>query len=243
MRAGNADLQHLPLYLRIRQILRERIAEGEYAPGTAIPSEADLSQFFGTTKATVRGAIDGLIDEGLVLRVQGKGTFVARGLNVDGERLHVPRGFRDSQILQKHAPSIRVLETSIRLVGDFYARMFDVSPEGALYHVRRLNCIDGEPFAIESTLIPCEIFPGIEEIDISVFSLYEFYSLRGHTVVRAYEELEVCELKAREAQLLHAQADDPALGIMCVSYDAGGQALECARSLAVGENACYLARQ
>lgn len=240
---GASDLQSLPLYLRIRHSLRDRIAKGEYALGTAIPSEAELARFFGTTKATVRGAIDGLIDEGLVLRIQGKGTFVARGLNSSGDKLHVPRGFRDSQLLQRHVPSIRVLETSIRPVGGHYARLFGVDPGGDLYHVRRLNCIDGAPFAIESTLIPCEIFPGVEEIDISLFSLYEFYSLRGHAVVSAHEELEVCELKAREAQLLRARAHDPALGITCVSYDADGRALECARSLAVGENACYLARQ
>lgn len=78
---------------------------------------------------------------------------------------------------------------------------------------------------------------------MSLFSLYEFYALRGHAVVRAVEELEVCELKPREAQLLRGSVDDPALGIRCVSYDAAGRALEYVTSVAIGKYACYSVSQ
>ena len=105
--------------------------------------------------------------------------------------------------------------------------------------MRRLNRVDGEPFAIESALVPCELFPGIETIDVSLFSLYEFYALRGHEVVRAQEWLEACRLKPREAQLLRGSVDDPALGIRCVSYDANDRALEYVTSVAIGKYACY----
>lgn len=238
----NAAGVNLPLYLRIRRIIREKINGGEYTPGAAIPSESDLSQQYNTTKLTIRNAIDGLIDEGLLFRVQGKGTFVTHGLNANSSS-HGPRGFRASQGDMRHRPSVRVLETSIRPVGAHYARLFGVSSEGDLYQVRRLNCVDDEPFAIESALVPCELFPGIETVDISLFSLYEFYALRGHEVVSALENLQVCELKPREAQLLCGSVGDPALGIRCVSYDAAGRALEYVTSVAIGEHARYSVSQ
>lgn len=236
-------VQDLPIYLRIRSDIKSRISGGEFAPGTAIPSESDLARHYGTTKLTVRNAIDGLVEEGIVARLQGKGTFVSQGLADENPSSHQPRGFRDSQGGLRRAPSVRVLENSVRAAGPFYARLFDVPAESDLYYVRRLNCIDGEPFAIESTLIPCDLFPGIVDVDISIFSLYEYYALNGHEVVRATEELEVRELKPREAQLLRGTVDDPALGLSCISYDADGRALEFVRSVAIGEHACFRVRQ
>lgn len=238
----SAEPAHQPLYLRIRRAIRDRINAGEFTPGASIPSETDLAQHYGTTKLTIRNAIDGLIDEGLLFRVQGKGTFVTHGLRANSAS-HGPRGFRASQGDMRHRPTVRVLETALRPTGAYYARLFDVSPESELFQVRRLNCVDDEPFAIENALVPCELFPGIETVDVSLFSLYEFYALRGHAVVRAVEELEVCELKPREAQLLRGSVDDPALGIRCVSYDAAGRALEYVTSMAIGKYACYSVSQ
>lgn len=234
----DAEPAHLPLYLRIRRTIRSQIDSGAFTPGAAIPSESDLAQQYGTTKLTIRNTIDGLIDEGLLFRVQGKGTFVTHGLQANSPS-RGPRGFRASQSDLQHHPSVRVLETSLRPAGAHYARLFEVSPESNLFQVRRLNRVDGEPFAIESALVPCELFPGIETIDVSLFSLYEFYALRGHEVVRAQEWLEACNLKPREAQLLRGSVDDPALGIRCVSYDANDRALEYVTSVAIGKYACY----
>lgn len=242
-RTTGRGVQDLPMYLRIRSDIKGKVSSGEFAPGTAIPSESELARHYGTTKLTVRNAIDGLVEEGIVVRLQGKGTFVSKGLADENPSAHRPRGFRDAQGGFKRAPSVRVLANSVRATGPYYARLFDVPPASDLYYVRRLNCIDGEPFAIEGTLIPCELFPGIVDVDISIFSLYEYYALNGHEVVRATEELEVRELKPREAQLLRGQAGDPALGLSCVSYDADGRALEFVRSVAIGEHACYRVRQ
>ena len=155
----NAEPAHLPLYLRIRRAIRDRINAGEFTPGASIPSETDLAQSYGTTKLTIRNAIDGLIDEGLLFRVQGKGTFVTHGLRANSAS-HGPRGFRASQGDMRHRPTVRVLETALRPTGAYYARLFDVSPESELFQVRRLNCVDDEPFAIENALVPCELFPG-----------------------------------------------------------------------------------
>ena len=87
---GAEDLD-LPLYLDIRRDLHMRLVAGEYTTGAAIPSEAKLAEWYRTTKLTVRNALDGLEDEGLIVRVQGKGTFATHGL--EGSVTHNPRGF------------------------------------------------------------------------------------------------------------------------------------------------------
>lgn len=236
--SGEGDL---PLYLDIRRDMHMRLAMGEYTTGAAIPSEAKLAEQYGTTKVTIRNALDGLEEEGLIVRVQGKCTFATHGL--EGSVTHNPRGFRDSHRHYQRTPSVRVLEATVREAGEFYARFFGVAPDSDLFYVRRLNCIDGVPFTIERTLIPCELFPGIEDVDVSIFSLYALYELRGHPVAWAVEELEAQELKARDARLLRVGANDPALGLTCVSYDVEGRPLEFVRSVSVGESASYLVRK
>ncbi len=66
----------MPIYLQLREIIRNKIEDGEYMPGTAIPSENSLAQTFGINRITIRNAVDALVHEGLLRRVQGKGVFV-----------------------------------------------------------------------------------------------------------------------------------------------------------------------
>ena len=197
-----ADLQKS---LDIRRDLHMRLAMGEYTTGAAIPSEAKLAEQYGTTKVTVRNALDGLEEEGLIVRVQGKGTFATHGL--ESSVTHNPRGFRDSHRHYQRTPVSACWRRRCARRASLRS-FFGVAPDSDLFYVRRLNCIDGVPFTIERTLIPCELFPGIENVDVSIFSLYALYELRGHPVAWAVEELEAQELKARDARLLRVDAND-----------------------------------
>ena len=69
-----------PIYLQLREIIRNKIEEGEYMPGTAIPSENKLSEIYGINRITTRNAVEALVNEGLLRRVQGKGVFVVGGI-------------------------------------------------------------------------------------------------------------------------------------------------------------------
>lgn len=103
-----------PRYLAIRSIIRNRIADGTYAAGTAIPSEHELSTEFGTTRLTVRNAIDGLVTQGLIRRVQGKGAYVSRV--GQGQHAHAT-GFRAWVKADESAPSVRQLSKTKRAAG------------------------------------------------------------------------------------------------------------------------------
>ena len=74
-----------PIYLQLREIIRNRIEEGEYLPGTAIPSENKLAETYGINRLTVRNAVDALVNEGILRRVQGKGVFVVIDIALFGK--------------------------------------------------------------------------------------------------------------------------------------------------------------
>lgn len=157
-----------PVYMRIRRRIEERIERGTYPTGSMIPSEKDLAEEFGTTRLTIRSAVDELVRRGQIRRVRGKGAFVAQKVPAFFERTG---GFRESVRASGGEPSVRILARSKRYAGPYYADLFGIAEDDLLYSIRRLNCINGSPVSIETALIPCLLFPTIEDIDVSVFSI------------------------------------------------------------------------
>lgn len=225
-----------PVYMRIRRRIEERIERGIYPMGSMVPSEKDLAEEFGTTRLTIRSAVDELVRRGQIRRVRGKGAFVAQKVPAFFERTV---GFRESVRASGGEPSVRILARSKRYAGPYYADLFGIAEDDLLYSVRRLNCIDGEPVSIEMTLIPCPLFPGIEDVDISVFSLFETYDMLGRKPDKSIEKLDIEALGARDASLLNLEPGDLALVLECLTYDSSGQAIEHAKSFNRGDAGGY----
>ena len=136
----------MPVYKQIRRCIAERIERGDYPTGSMIPSENELAEEFGTTRLTIRSAMDELVKSGQIRRVQGKGAFVGHKWFDEHER---KGGFRQSVLASGATPSVRILARSKRYAGPYYADLFGIAEDDLLYSVRRLNCIDGEPVSIE----------------------------------------------------------------------------------------------
>ena len=222
----------------------EKINGGEFTPGAAIPSESDLF-------AAVQH------DEAHHTQCHRRPHRRGAAPSVCRARVHSSRT-ASARTVRRTAPGasvrVRAICGTVRAYGcskprfgrwaAHYARLFDVSSEGDLYQVRRLNCRGRRTIRDrDRARSPANSSPASRRWTFSLFSLYEFYALRGHEVVRAIEDLQVCELKPREAQLLRGSVGDPALGIRCVSYDAAGRALEYVTSVAIGEHARYSVSQ
>ena len=226
----------VPAYLQIRSRVMARIERGEYLPGMAIPSENELAVEFDTTRLTIRNAIDGLVEQGIVRRIQGKGAYVTHQWDGASGAL---RGFREEIESADGVPTVRQLSKTKRLAGPYFAHIFGIDEHDALYSIRRLNSVNGEPVSIEETLIPIALFNDIENIDISVYSLYEIYEMRGHKVTRAQEKLDVVALSAREAGLLRVEPGSLALSLECLSYDANDRVIEHAYAVNRGDRGGY----
>ena len=110
-----------PMYLQLRELIRSKIEEEEYAPGTAIPSETILASTYGVNRLTVRNAVDELVREGLLKRVQGKGVYVTTVYERD---LEVLGGFtqtmKDHEVSAKKKDSVPRRENCRREISFYF---------------------------------------------------------------------------------------------------------------------------
>ena len=229
-----------PIYLQLREVVRTKIEDGEFAPGTAIPSENELAKTYGVNRLTVRNAIDALVEEGLLRRVQGKGAFVVGDL-IERD-LDSLQGFRQT-IRDRHAePAARVLSKSTRKAGAKFAKVFGIPADEEIFYIKRLNTANGEPVAIEHTYVPRRKVPKLNGIDLGVFSLYEVYGFYGVSPVRAWQTLDLASLEARDAHMLGVEPGHAVMLFTCTSYDASGEVVEFTRSYTRGDKCCFTVR-
>ncbi len=222
-----------PVYLQMREIIRCKIEEGEYAPCTAIPSEAELAECYGISRQTVHNAVEALVNEGLLRRVPGKGIFVlGRKMDRDLDEL---QGFTNTMIGRNVAPSVKVLTKSLRKAGRLYQDMFGIPAEDSIYYIKRLCCADAEPVSMEEIYIPRYLVPKMAGIDLSVFSVYEVYEFYGIRLERAEQTLDLVRLEPGDAKLLGIDAKLPVMLFECVTYDDRGRIIEFDRNYVRGD--------
>ena len=116
-----------PLYIQLREVIRSKIEDGEYLPGTAIPSENQLAETYGLNRLSVRSAVEALENEGLLKSVQGKGVFV-QGPKTQRD-LETLGGYRHTMQERGKDASTKVLVKAVRSAGPLYARLLQLAPE------------------------------------------------------------------------------------------------------------------
>lgn len=213
-----------PMHVQLRELLRAKIDSGEWVSGEAIPSERELAATYGLNRTTVRNAIQGLVDEGVLKKVQGKGTFVKD--HKIATRLNELVGF--SKVIQEsgHKPSTKLLYSGKRKAGYKYSTIFQIGKEEEIYRIVRLRLVDGEPYSIEDAYIPMKYVPEIEKVDFQVISLYEFYAQNGIILTQGKEMLSVVKARSSEAKLLQIPVGSPVFLSKYISQDKEGRSIE-----------------
>lgn len=225
---AESRMNRSPLYVQLREVIRSKIDEGEYAPGTCIPSENQLAEAYGLTRQSVRSALAALEYEGLLKSMQGKGVYVSGPkLERDMETLG---GFRQTMREREQAPSTKTLVKALREAGPLYAQMLGVGPRDELWYIRRICLSNGEPVALEEIFIPAYIVPGFGEVDINVFSIFDVYEWNGVRPVRGEQTLTISRLDPAAAHLIGLEGDAAVMRFSGVIYDQNGRAVEFSRS-------------
>jgi GntR family transcriptional regulator len=225
-----------PLYRQVRQLLMDRIARGEWHPGEMLPAEPQLAAELGVSQGTVRKALDAMTAENLLVRRQGRGTFVARHdeprILFQFFRLAPDRGepeFPDSRVVSVEEAASKPEERAILALG----------PDSAVIRIRRVRSLGGEPRIAESIVLPAELFPGLARGDIPN-NLYDLYAARFNvTVAGARERLKAVPLGAEDAALLGEAQGMPALQVDRVALSLGGAPVEWRVSLCVTRDVHY----
>lgn len=221
-----------PIYLQLREVVRLKIEDGEYPPGTAIPSENVLAATYGINRLTVRSAIDALVNEGLLKRVHGKGVYVVARIERD---LEVLGGFSQTMTEKNVDTHKKILLKGQRRAGEKFAALFNIDKEDYLYYIKRLDYADQEPIAIQEIFIPYNLVPKMEGIDLSVFSMFEIYRFYGIDPVRAWQTLDLVQLPQSDARLININKDQTVFMFACTTYDQHDRVIEYSKSYTRGD--------
>ncbi|MDP4108465.1 MAG: GntR family transcriptional regulator [Bacillota bacterium] len=227
-----------PIYLQLREVIRNKIESGEYKPSITIPSEKELADTYGINRLTVRNAIDALVKEGLLKRVHGKGIYVMNNkVNRDLETL---AGFSQTMHEKNKRAYVKVRVKLLRLAGEKYGYIFGISPEEKLFCIKRTCFADDEPVSLEEVLIPFKVLPELEKIDVSVFSMYEIYKFYNIEITKAYQTVDLVRLDAKEAKLLGVERDSSVMLFESISYNQDNEVIEYSKNYTRGDHCDFI---
>lgn len=157
MKLNEASQQ--PLYHQLKQMIKEEINRGTYDSGQKLPPEATLCELYGVSRITARRAISDLVEEGVLQRQQGKGTYV-KGFKLKSQLVSVG-GFSEITSAEGKKPRTQILSTVTVEAGELGAK-FQVEEKTKLLKLHRLLFVDEEPFIIETSYYPLNLLSGLE---------------------------------------------------------------------------------
>jgi GntR family transcriptional regulator len=217
----------VPLYHQIQHLLRHRIHSGLYPPGTQIPSEHELSRELAVSRVTLREALRELVREHLLVKVQGKGTFVASN---PPKRLARVRYTGFLEELQERVRKLRVVDVDVAQTPATAELKSTLQLDAATAEVtviRRLRLIDDEPFSYTLNYLPTEIAARIRVKDLYSLPLLKILQEDLKIpIVRAHETIEAAPADPDTARRLRIPALYPVLHMTRVMYTTGDRPFE-----------------
>jgi GntR family transcriptional regulator len=231
----------LPRYYQLREIIRERIVNGDWAPGTIIPSERELCERYGISRMTARQSITDLVNEGLLYREQGKGTYVGRP-KISQQLLRLT-GFTEDMKFREQRPSARVLTAEMWPADQETAERLRIRVGQPVYQLCRLRLADSEPLALETS---CISFIGCERLldnDLERDSLYQLLeTVYDVPPIEAEQELEADVARDDEAHHLKIALGSAVLRTRRVTTTRRNQPVEYATSVYRGDKYRFYTR-
>ncbi|MEW9668394.1 GntR family transcriptional regulator [Ammoniphilus sp. 3BR4] len=207
-----------PLYIQLKQIIKEDILRGKYKPGQQLPPESELCKTYGVSRITTRRAITDLVEEGVLYSHQGKGTFVK--LSKEKRELVSLGSFSELTIESGKKPSSQILSSSIVDADESLAEKFKLQVGESLLKLHRLLFIDDEPFIIETSYYPLIFMPNLEKHIWESSSTYSILKSRYNIeIMRSSKTLEIVFASDYEANLFHCDLGAPLFATEKLSYD------------------------
>lgn len=220
-----------PLYQQIKALITQSLQSGEWKPGELIPSEVELANRFKVSQGTVRKAIDELAAENLVVRRQGKGTFVATH-HEERAQYRFLRLMPDAG--NPHNADNKILEVKRLRAPAEVARLLDIKSGDSVVFIKRVQSFDGEPIIVEELWLPGAIFKGLTaerlvEYKGPMYGLFE--TEFGTRMIRATEKIRAVSADEATAELLKIAVHTPLLSVERVSFTYGDKPVEVRRGL------------
>jgi len=239
--SAHAEPAFRPLYLQIRDALEARLANGEWKPGEPIPAELALAARFKVSHGTVRKAVDSLAKDNLVVRRQGKGTFVATHTEERASHFRFLRIRRDDGV--DEYPASRIVDLRRVRASAEVARALRIKTGDGVFQLRRILRYDGAPTVLDEIALPASLFRGLSRARIDAYhgSVYSFFETQfGVRMLKAREELRAVTADAESAALLEVPRGTPLLAVDRIAYTYGERPVEFRRGLCTTRRHHYL---
>lgn len=227
------------LYLQLGSDIRQKILSGEYPIGSKIPTEQELCDKYDVSRITVRRAIQDLVEDGLLEKVRGKGTFVAVPKHVVGSSPTDQRSF--TSLVMGEGPVIRnVVEKRLSKADKHFADMLGCEVGAPLCYVRRVVLDNNYPFAIDELIAPEQLFPGLIGLMQDNVSFYDLVE-NHYGIAFGSEDLTIGVTTARddEGQLLRCNIGAPLFILKKLMRCADGTPMHYSKSILRGDRVSY----
>ncbi len=218
-----------PLYLQLARNLREHIQSGGVEPGEPLPSERELSERMGMSRVTIRKGIQKLIEEGLLFRRHGSGTYVSDRIEARGAML---TSFSEDARLRGDDPGVVWMMRSYANATDEEAAALEIPIATKVARLARVRLANGEPLAIEHAVVPAEFLPNLDAVGDS---LYAALQTSGVLPVSGTQRIRAALATPTEAGMLSIAQNSEILRIERLTCDAKGTPVEFTRSAYRGD--------
>ena len=212
----------IPLYFQVEQRIESALESGQLPPGSRLENEVALAQRLGLSRPTVRRAIQGLADRGMLVRRRGIGTLVVFGPVT--RKMELTSLMDDLEAAGRH-PTTKVLELEMMPAEVRIADALGVAQGSPVVYLRRLRAADGVPMAVMENHLPAE-FAGLTRSDLESYGLYRLMALRGVTTQVARQHIGARAATRDESALLGIPRHGPVLTMDRTAFDRTGRAVE-----------------
>lgn len=215
----------LPYYQQLYLILRAKIDQQEWKPGDRIPGESELIAQYRVSRSTVRQVLDMLVQEGLIHRHRGRGSFVSqRTLEESMTRI---LSFTEDMRQRGFEPGTRVLSASLVPASQESAEKLQIEAGEELAHLERLRLANGEPMSLEESFLVHKYCPGVLQHDYAAQPLKDMLEREyGIRLVSAKQMIRAIPAPSWHGKLLAVPVRSPLLFIERVSFSQGGLPVE-----------------
>ena len=230
---------HIPYYIQLMDILREKVQQAEWVPGDQIPGEQDLCEQYQVSRTVVRQALRELEFEGVISRQKGKGTFISLPKISEG-LVQKLTGFYQDMVERGLKPGSQVLHQNVISSNDKIANFLNIKSGEKVIDIQRLRFINDEPIQLVTTYIPFDVCPSLASVDLSNRSLYEYLEKEcGIYLAKGHRYIEAVLANDYEAALLGIERGDPLLLLDSVSFSENGQPIEYYHALHRGDRSRF----
>jgi len=228
-----------PLYEKVKKKITASLVQGEWRPGEAIPSETELANVYEVSQGTVRKAIDELSADSILIRRQGKGTYVAthNEENIQLRFLRLTSNFGLKEKLDNQLVSFSKEKATNKL-----SKILNINPASTIISLKRVLTFNEKPLILDVIKIPAQSFRGLtaEMIVKKKGSMYRMYETDfGVRMLRADEKIRAINANFESASLLNVKENTPLLSVERISYTYENKPIEWRLGLCITDNHYY----